>query len=322
MGGRVPLVGRQFLEDSEFIGRERFLAVILNLTLDPHQVLVEPAEGGHAEFGRVLVRAGRDIERDLVGGAVKLVDPPRLLIGPLHAVERKDPVGVAIADHQGPRRDQGSHQGVVPAESVDEVHAVAVPLDAAIDHMVLQVGDARHGYGGLDAVVNRRDPPAIRASAGSPGHTEPLGIDLLARLEVVERPDAVPGLDAGRRVAAVCPPPHAVAIGSVVNPLDLAELEGVDHQAGVAVACEPHAVVLIAGLVAVAHAVLLHPAVAANVENCGDAPLALARQIEVAGDVQPGPRLEVQLLDNDIVALDPASDRRLEIAPLGQRIER
>ena len=76
--------------------------------------------------------------------------------------------------------------------------------------------------------------------------------------QVVERPDAVPGFDAGRRVAAVEPPPHAVAVRAVVDAFDLAELQRVDRQADVAVAGEPGAVMLVAGLVAEADAVLLH----------------------------------------------------------------
>src|SRR5690606_31957700 len=103
-------------------------------------------------------------------------------------------------------------------------HAVAVPLDHAVDDMVLQVGDAGDRHGGFDPFIEGGGPPAIRAAAAAPGDAEPLAVDLFARLQVVESPDAIPRFDAGRRVAARRPPPHPFAMQTMVKRLDLAEL--------------------------------------------------------------------------------------------------
>ena len=108
----------------------------------------------------------------------------------------------------------------------------------------------------------------VGPAAGAAGDADALRVDFGAGAEVVEGADAVPGFDAGRRVAAGMP--ATTCPGGRVPwwmPVDLAEFEGVDDEADVAVAGEPVAVMLVGDLVAVADAVLCHVAVAADVED-------------------------------------------------------
>src|SRR5207248_2780146 len=121
----------------------------------------------------------------------------------------------------------------------------------------------RHGT--LHPLVGGGDPDRRGAAAGDAGDGDPLRVDVGPADQVVDAADAVPALDARRRVAARLPPPATLAVGAVVDAGDLPQLQGVDDQADVAVAGEPHAVVLEGGLVAVAPA----PGVAADVQDRG-----------------------------------------------------
>src|SRR4029078_10179798 len=103
-------------------------------------------------------------------------------------------------------------------------------LDAAVDDVVLQVGDAGDRDEARRPIVERRRPPRVRPTAGTAGHADLLHVHFGPRLQVVERPHAVPGLDPGRRVAAARPPPPAEAIGAVMKSLDLAALQAVVAQ--------------------------------------------------------------------------------------------
>ena len=47
------------------------------------------------------------------------------------------------------------------------VNAVAVAFDAAVNHMVVQAGDAGHGHGTLDPLINRGNPPTVGPAAGA-----------------------------------------------------------------------------------------------------------------------------------------------------------
>ena len=187
--------------------------------------------------------------------------------------------------------------------------------------MVLQIGDAGNGNGALDPVVDSRDPPAIRPAAAAAGDAEAVGVDLLARLEVVERADAVPRLDAGRRVAARVPPPHLLAVRAVVDAGNLAKLERVEHEAHVAVAGEPGGVVLVGGLVAVADVPFFHRRVPADVQNGRGGLVEAFREVQVAGDVQVRARLEVQVLDDKGRVVELAGDGGVKVRALGQRVE-
>ena len=113
-----------------------------------------------------------------------------------------------------------------------------------------------------------------------------------------------------------------LAVGAVVQALDLAELQRVEDEADVAVRREPGGVVLVRRLAAVGDAAFNHVAVPADVEDRRQRlPAAILREVEVRGDVQTRHRLEVQLLDDEPLALDGAGDDRLEVGLRGERIE-
>ena len=172
-------------------------------------------------------------------------------------------------------------------------------FDRAIDDVVLQIGDAGDRRGHLDTVVERGNRPAIRAAAGPSRDAEAVGIHFRPRAKIVDRPDAVPGLDAGGRVTSRVPPPHAFFVSAVVKALDFAELQRIDNQADVTVLCEPPSVMLVGDFVSVADAVLNDRSVAADVENRGRRLAQVFRQVKVPGDVEARHRLEMQFLDEE-----------------------
>jgi len=102
----------------------------------------------------------------------------------------------------------------------------------------------------------------------------------------------------------------------VVDAFDLAQLQRVDRQAGVAIASEPGTVVLVVHLVAVADSVLLHPSVAADVEDGRQGLLAcfvvVSGQVEIPGDVETGAGLELEVFDDEVRVVDSTGDDRLE----------
>src|SRR5262249_57992680 len=91
----------------------------------------------------------------------------------LIAGDGEDVVHVGVAEHERTRGAKGDHRVEVPAVGVDEVHAVAVPGDDALavagrhalDHVGLQVGEARDGDDALHTIVSGRDPTARHAAA-------------------------------------------------------------------------------------------------------------------------------------------------------------
>ena len=109
---------------------------------------------------------------------------------------------VRVPDQQRARRDQRGHLREVPAVGVHEEHAVAVALDAAIHHLVAQIGDARDRRGHFHALVQRRHRPGVGAAARTARHADALLVHLWPRAQVIQRADAEPRLHAGRRVAA------------------------------------------------------------------------------------------------------------------------
>src|SRR2546426_1162287 len=138
-------------------------------------------------------------------------------------------------------------------------------FDRAIDNVVLQVGNAGDRSSNFDAIIQRGQPPAIRAAARTASNTESLRVNFGPRFQVIKRSDAVPRFNAGGRVTERVPPPHPFAIGAVMEALDFAELECVDDQADIALSREPRSVVLIGNLVSVTDAVLDHRSVTAEV---------------------------------------------------------
>ena len=238
-----------------------------------------------------------------------------------HAVEGEDRVFVGVGEEERPRGEERGEFRVVPAIGVHHEHAVAVAFHDAVDHMVVEIGDAGDGDGDLDAVVERGGIPRVSAATGAAGHADFGGVDLRARLEVVEGADAVPSLDAGGGVAAGIPPELAEAARAVVHAFELAELNRVDRETHVTVAREPFAVVLVTGLVAEARLAVLHGGVTAGVENRGGAGGEIFRDVEIRGHVEARQRLEVEVLDGELGVLDATGEGGLEIGLLRARRE-
>src|SRR5690606_6612024 len=115
--------------------------------------------------------------------------------------------------------------------------------------------------------------------------------DFAARFEIVEGTDGVPHFDGGRRIAQRQPVPHLEIVGAVMNPGDLAELDGVQHEGGKSVLSEPDAVPLILGLGAV-----WAWRVTGNIEDRWRLTRGL-RQIQIACDIKARHALEDDVLD-------------------------
>ncbi len=269
-------------------------------------------EGVDAKFLRITMRAFGDLQPELFGLSVEFVDATDLRVNADDSIERKDTVLVGIGDQQRSRCEQRGDLGIVPTVGVDLEHAVAVSFDAAVDDMIGQVGDPGDRDGDLDPIVEGADPPAVGSATGSSGHTNPATVDFGSRLQVVQSPDAVPRLDSSRRIASSIPPPLAIAVGAVVDAFDLAQLQRVDRQAGVAIASEPGTVVLVVHLVAEADPILLDATVAADVENRRQGAGVLFGQVEIPGDVETGAGLELEVFDDEVGVVDSAGDDRFE----------
>src|SRR5262249_21311704 len=186
------------------------------------------------------------------GLVVQAVQRPQPAADPAVAVHREGTVVVRVSEQERPRRDQGGNRRPLPLIRVHQEHAVAVAVDDLVGDVALQVAHAADRHGTLHALVGGGDPERRRPAAGNAGHGDPVGIDVGPGAAVIDGPHSVPALDAGGRVAAGLPPPAAFAVRPVVDAGDLAELQRVDDEANVAVAAEPHAVVLEGRLVAVA----------------------------------------------------------------------
>ncbi len=231
------------------------------------EVAVEPVKSAGVEGLGVFVGAFGDVEADVCLGFEEGVEAAGALVEADDAVEGEDGVFVGIANEQWAGGDESSDAVVVPAGSVELVHAVAVAFDAAVDDVIAEIGDAGGGGGAGDAFIECSDPPGVGTAAAATGDAEAFGVHLGAGFEIIEGADAVPCFDTGGGVAAGDPPPFAEVVGAVVFAFDLAELEGVDDETGVAVACEPEAVVMVSGFVAVGDGAFFHAAVTADVED-------------------------------------------------------
>ena len=284
-------------------------------------MFVEPVERRHAQFLRVAVAAGGDDEAEVVFFAVQLVDATDFCEEPVDAVEREDTVVVGVEDEQRARRDERCDLGKIPPVSVHVIHAVAMPLDDSVDNVVLQVGNSGDRRGDLDALVERSDPPTVRAAAAAAGNAEAVFVHDVKRRKVVECADAVPRLHTRRRVATGVPPPHAVAIGAVVDAFEFAELDRVNDEADIAVPGEPGAVMLVVCFVAIIDAVNLHATVPANVEDRRRGGGEILGYVQVAGDVQAGAGLKVKVAHLELVVLHRACDGGLQRRAFRQRIE-
>ena len=233
--------------------------------------------------------AGRDDQAKFVRGFVQRVDAPHLRVQANHAIERENGIAIRVDDEQRTRSHQRGHLRIIPAKCIHQEHAVAVALDRAIHDMVFQIGDAGDRSRCLNAIIQRRDPPAVGSPSGTTGHPDSRGVYLGAGLQVIQSANAVPGLDPGGRVAARVPPPLALIVSAVVGPLQFAQLQRVQNQANITIPGEPRPMMLVSDLVAVTHPILDHGAMPAQVKNrrrgLGDVP----GKIEVRRYVEAGP---------------------------------
>ena len=70
-------------------------------------------------------------------------------------------------------------------------------LNTAIDNVIVQTCESGNGLRNLDPLVERGDPPRIGATTGTPRNSDAIAGDLVPRLQIIERADAVPRLDTG-----------------------------------------------------------------------------------------------------------------------------
>jgi hypothetical protein len=194
-------------------------------------------------------------------------------------------------------------------------------LDDTIHDVVVEVGDARDGRGDLDTIVGSGEPPTVGAAAGASGDAESLFVHFGPGFEVIEGADAVPGFDTGGGVTPGIPPPHAFSIGSVMDALDFAELEGVDDEADVAIAGEPGAVMLVGNLVAVTHTVVDGRSVAAHIEDGGRRFFEGLGEVKVGGDIESREGLEVEIFDGKLRVINGAGDAGFERGTFRKGIE-
>ena len=156
---RVLLVGREDLEDLQLLGLQQLRGNALHRRVDAFQVAIEPVKRRHLKLLGVPVRPFRDGEAELIGGAVKAVERPDLLVDTRDALQREDRVLVAVRNQQRARGDQRGDFSIIPAVGVHHEHAVAMPLHRAVYDVVPQIGDPCDGDGAFDAVVQGGDPP-------------------------------------------------------------------------------------------------------------------------------------------------------------------
>ena len=202
---------------------------------------------------------------------------------------------------------------------VHHEHAIAMTGHTTVHDVVAEVGDAGDRGRDLHPFVQRRGGPTVSPTARSTGHPDPLCIHLWPGLQIIECADTVPGLDPRRGVTPGVPPPHPLPIGAVVQPFDLAQLHRVDGQADIPVPGKPDSVMLISGLVAATNVVGPHRGMAADIENRRRRRAQFLRHIQIRRNVEPGHRLEMQLLHRELRMLDPSGDLGLQRGPFRHR---
>ncbi|NDF00601.1 MAG: hypothetical protein EB034_20375, partial [Verrucomicrobia bacterium] len=161
-------VGGEFFEDLQLLRGEQLFRVVRHRRFILLQPFVEPPHHGHLQLLRVLVRAFGEDQAELLRLVVQVVDGAHALMEPHHTIKRENSVLVGVADEQGARSYERGDLRVVPAVSVHHEHAVTMPLDAAVHDVALEVHNASGGTRGLDAVVERSNPPRISAAAAAP----------------------------------------------------------------------------------------------------------------------------------------------------------
>ena len=100
------LLCRQFFEYPEILGLEILDGGFVDQRVFLFEKAIEPREGVDTKVLRVLVRAFRNLEAEVVGNAEHIVDPFGLSVYLDHAVERKYAILVGIRDEESARRDE------------------------------------------------------------------------------------------------------------------------------------------------------------------------------------------------------------------------
>jgi len=155
----VALVGGELVKDAELSGGEVIGGGEIDDGIGVAKVVIEPAEDGDLEILGVFVRAGADDEAEVVGVADGFVESGKFVAGADHAVEWEERILVSVDDEERARGGAGGEHWVAPSVGVYEEHAVAMAFDCAVDHIIVEVGDAGDGGGGFDAGIKRGGEP-------------------------------------------------------------------------------------------------------------------------------------------------------------------
>ena len=139
----------------------------------------------------------------------------------------------------------------------------------------------------LHAFVGGGNPPTYRAAPGNAGDPQACAVYFRHRRQQVETAHAVPELYTGGRVALAEPVEPAAMARTVMVPLDFTKLDGLDEQAGKAELGE------LAGMGLIVFLLLLR--VTADIEHARHGILCIRGQVEVAGDVESGQALVIEI---------------------------
>ena len=167
--------------------------------------------------------------------------------------------------------------------------------------------DHVHGGGDPDPVVHRGQQEGLGPSAGGSRAGQPALVHVRERLQEVHRADAVPQVQPQRP-----DPPlgEARVEQAVVHLPRVVVADHVPREDHVALPRERDAPRRDRPVGAVLEAAI--GPVAVRREDPGKRTGLPERSVEVAGDVEPGMALEVDLLDGVVAPLDPAEDVRVE----------
>ena len=110
------------------------------------------------------------------------------------SIEGKNGVFVRVGNQQWPWGDERGNLRKVPAVGVHWIHAVTVAFHTSIHHVIAQRSDPSHGNRHFDPMIDRGDPPAVGTTTGSTRHAKTFFIHFRSRLQIIERPDTIPGL--------------------------------------------------------------------------------------------------------------------------------
>ena len=277
---------------------------------------IDPAIGHQPQLWLIIVPAWLNayVKQPIRPVGVESIKPFEPGANPVISVHRKNRVVPRILEQQRARRDEGSDMTPWPLESIDQKHAVTVAIHDFLAHILFQVTHPTDGHCDFHSLIRRRDPERRRATARNAGHREPVRIDLRPALQIIERANAVPALDARGRKSARLPPPPIVTVSPMVNACDFAELQRVNDQANVSVRGKPHPVMLESRLVAVAPFARMATDIEHRRQFC--ARLRILWQIKISGNVKSWAALKMQFLDaKAFFTLQNSRDLRIERRP-------